>query len=81
VLEALCFVSAELERGVEWTEGDNGCEKEHCAKHHKNDPERAGHDTAKIQVGEQGSEHHTGDTVNIGHVAFHEKSPLVMPTL
>jgi len=71
VVNVLAFVSAKFERGIKRAEGNYRREKEDRAKHNQNDPEGAGDNATKVQVGKQGSEHHTDDAIGVRHIAFH----------
>src|SRR5690606_6894768 len=69
-------VGAEFEQRVERTERDHRGEQEDDAQHQQDNAERSRHNSAEIQVGEERGDHNTDNSVNIGHIAFHEISPL-----
>ena len=69
----LAFECAEFEHGIDRAERNNRRQHKHPAKHHEHDPQPAGHDASKIQIGEQSSDHDPDDTISIGHIAFHLK--------
>ena len=74
---ALILVCAELEGGIQRAESDHCGEQEYCAEDNKHDTECAGDDAAKVQLGEHCGEDDTSDAIDVGHIAFHGKSPLV----
>ena len=69
----LLFLSTELEGSVERAEGYNGSQYKDGGEHDQDNAERAGNYSAKIQVGEQGGDDDTDDTVEVGHIAFHRE--------
>jgi hypothetical protein len=71
-MNELTFVSAEFEWDVERAEGDNGRQKKHRAEYNKHDPKQAIYHAAKIQIREQCGEYDTNDTIDIGHITFHD---------
>jgi hypothetical protein len=78
VAEELLFVCTKLERQVERAEPHNGCEQKYHPKHDEYDTQRAGYNTAKVQIGEQSGDHDTDGSISIGHIAFHGKSPCLI---
>jgi hypothetical protein len=71
VSSILSFVCAEPERRIQRAESQDGRQEEYGAKHEQDDPESAGDDASKIEVGKQGGDQDSDSAVGVGHVAFH----------
>jgi hypothetical protein len=74
----LTFVCAEFEQPVERAEGNDGCDEEDRPEDDQHEAECPADNPAKIQIGEQGGEDNSNDAIHVGHIAFHNLSPLTI---
>ena len=76
VMVELAFKGADFEGNIKRAESNDGCQQEDCAEHNQDNTKYACDNSAKIQVGKQGSDDDTDNAVRVGHIAFHGKISL-----
>jgi hypothetical protein len=61
----LAFKGLELERSIQWTKSNKGCEQENNCKDEKDNPQCAGYNSTKVKVSKYSGKNNTDQTVKV----------------